>query len=464
MIVNMKGIHPNTRDDTVTDYLSKYGKMVSGRVIYGAYASGPLKGLRNGDRSFKVEIKPGENIGTYHIMDGQKVTVRYAGQQQTCARCHKTPQHCMGKGVARNCQAAGGPKVELCDYILELWNRIGYNPGDCDRGDLSGGDGDDLDTEPAVQQQTGGTFTPAKTTTDPTSFSGVRIKSFPEDTHHDEIRKFLVASGLAEQKKESMQIKPNGTVTIMNLSSEECLTLIGVIHHKIHFGFRMFCNGIIPLTPEKLDAGGSAAQATRPPLGAADQTPSPQTSAAAQATSISPSTNAQTTSPPPSAAAEATSPPPGTAAQTTCPPPSATAQAISPPQSTAAQTASPPPSAAAHTGSTAAQATSAAASTVAPATNLAFHPTTSIYSTMVSPSTSLNQSQLDIGAASVITELDGNLLGNEDLLRRYSLSLRDAPCGSIAGDILHQPNLKHRQSQLLNDIRRCLTLNLRKNL
>ena len=166
----------------------------------------------------------------------------------------------------------------------------------------------------------------------------------------------------------------------------------------------MFCNGIIPLTPEKPDADGSAAQATRPPPGAADQTTSPPPSAATQATS-----------PPPSAPAQATCPPASTAAQTTCPTPSTN-----------------------HAGSTAAQTTGAAAAAV---------------STMVSPSTSLNQSQLDFGAASVITELDGNLLGSEDLLRRYSLSLRDAPFDSIAGDILHQPHLKHRQSRLLSDIR-----------
>ena len=45
IIVNMKGIHPNTRDDTVTDYLGKYGKIVSSKVIYGAYPGGPLKGV-----------------------------------------------------------------------------------------------------------------------------------------------------------------------------------------------------------------------------------------------------------------------------------------------------------------------------------------------------------------------------------------------------------------------------------
>ena len=72
VIVNLKGIHPNTRDDTVMDYLGKFGKLVSGKVVYGVFGEGPLKGLRNGDRAYKVEIKPSVNIGTYHVLDGRE--------------------------------------------------------------------------------------------------------------------------------------------------------------------------------------------------------------------------------------------------------------------------------------------------------------------------------------------------------------------------------------------------------
>ena len=85
--VTIKGLHPNTRDDGVLDYLGKFGKVVTTRVIYGTFGDGPLQGLKNGDRSYKLEVKPTVNIGTYHAIDGQKVTLRYSGQQQTCARC-----------------------------------------------------------------------------------------------------------------------------------------------------------------------------------------------------------------------------------------------------------------------------------------------------------------------------------------------------------------------------------------
>ena len=84
-VVTIKGLHPNTRDDGVLVYLNKFAKSVTNKVVHGVYAEGPLKGLKNGDRSYKLEIKPSDNIGTYHVIDGQKVTLRYAGQQQTCA-------------------------------------------------------------------------------------------------------------------------------------------------------------------------------------------------------------------------------------------------------------------------------------------------------------------------------------------------------------------------------------------
>ena len=57
-VVTIKGLHPNTRDDGVLIYLNKFAKSVTNRVIHGVYAEGPLKGLKNGDRSYKLEINP----------------------------------------------------------------------------------------------------------------------------------------------------------------------------------------------------------------------------------------------------------------------------------------------------------------------------------------------------------------------------------------------------------------------
>ena len=115
------------------------------------------------------------------------MTVRYNGQHQTCARCHGTAQHCPGKGIAKNCQAAGGLKVELPDYLLKLWKEIGYTPGESDLKETL----DDINEAGAeVDQQDGGQFTRVKSASDPSLFSGVNIKTLPRDTDHGQIVEF----------------------------------------------------------------------------------------------------------------------------------------------------------------------------------------------------------------------------------------------------------------------------------
>ena len=254
-VVTIKGLHPNTRDDGVLAYLNKFAKSITNKVIHGVYVDGPLKGLKNGDRSYKLEIKPNDNIGTYHVIDGQKVTLRYPGQQQTCARCHETARTCKGGGMARRCEAAGGVKVELSDYIIQLWNKIGYVPGDVGLAAVYDDHGEE---EQAVTEQEGWKFTPVKQAPLPGSFGGVSIRQFPRETDSGEIMEFLVRSGLPEQLKENVVVKQNGTVIISNLENTVCLVLIENIHAKKSFGRKLYCDGIIPLTPEKLDTQGNS--------------------------------------------------------------------------------------------------------------------------------------------------------------------------------------------------------------
>ena len=75
VVVTVRGLHPNTTDQGVIEYLNKFGRVVTTKVVYAVYAEGPLKGLRNGDRSFKIELKADSNIGSYHVIDGNKVTI-----------------------------------------------------------------------------------------------------------------------------------------------------------------------------------------------------------------------------------------------------------------------------------------------------------------------------------------------------------------------------------------------------
>ena len=138
-----------------------------------------------------------------------------------------------------------GPRMDFTQYIYDLWERIGYSPSN-------------VELDPVIDEdhatQTGGLFTPAKRTGDDSDkFTGVSIKTFPKDTDHGDIIEFLVKSGVPESHKDKIDIKQNGAVMIKDLSSSECEVLISVIHTKTHFGRRMFCNGIIPRTPDKAD-------------------------------------------------------------------------------------------------------------------------------------------------------------------------------------------------------------------
>ena len=77
VVVNVKGVHPNTREEVVLEYLAKFGKVVTNKVIYSVYTEGPFKGMINGDRNYKVDIKPGTLLGSYYVLDGHKVNMRY---------------------------------------------------------------------------------------------------------------------------------------------------------------------------------------------------------------------------------------------------------------------------------------------------------------------------------------------------------------------------------------------------
>ena len=252
IVITIKGLHPNTMDEGVIEYLSKYGRIVTTKVIYGIYGEGPLKGIKNGDRSYKVELQPNVNIGTYHLLDGNKVTIRYPGQQSTCARCHEVARNCRGGGMAKRCEAAGGLKVDFSQHILKLWKSIGYSPEVLEIAAAydDHGEGEEV---PQLHQQVGGSFTPAKVVSDPDKFTGVIIKQFPKETDDGDIMEFLTRSGLPSTSKDNVLIRSNGIVSIKDISNHICKVLIGNIHNKRAFNRNLFCNGIIPLTPAKPD-------------------------------------------------------------------------------------------------------------------------------------------------------------------------------------------------------------------
>ena len=246
VVVTVRNIHPNTKDEVVIGYLNKFGKISNNKVVYGLYTEGPLKGFRNGNRSFKMELNPGSSLGTYHVIDGQKVLIKYPGQLQTCARCHQSARTCKGRGIAKRCEEEQGEKVDFVEYILALWKKIGYSP-----------DLEELDQvkenerEASYQQQEGGAFTPAKVTSSPNLFSGVSVKGFPKDGDQSQMLETLLASGLPIHSIDDVSFKSNGTIIIKELTTDICKQMIDNLHGQIFMGKKVFCNGLVALTPNK---------------------------------------------------------------------------------------------------------------------------------------------------------------------------------------------------------------------
>ena len=273
VVINVKGIHPNTKDSVVLDYLEKFGKIVTTKVVHGVFTDGPLKNMKNGDRAYKVEIKAGENVGSYHVVDGHKVSLKYAGQQPTCGRCHEVPKKCKGRGIAKKCEAEGGFRVEFSEYIHNLWKRIGYSPPNENL--------DTIEVEEAEQVKEVTQFTPVKEPEGAKEkYAGVSIRQFPKETDHGEIVDFICEAGLPVEKRDEIIIKNNGAVTIKNLDNEISRALIEVIHGKVNFGKKLYCNGFVPLTPQKKpdDQAASTRHGSQPPTSAQPATPTDSTS------------------------------------------------------------------------------------------------------------------------------------------------------------------------------------------
>ena len=218
VVLLVKGLHPQTSDALVIKYLRCMGKVDKTKVILDTFSDGPLKGIQNGDRRYTVDFNQNINVGALHIIDGQKVTFSFPGQKRSCYRCLQVSLECPGKGVAKECEAAGGQRQLLANHMKDFWSKIGFV---CDT--LPSMD-DSNESDLIIDQQVVGQFTPQKEIISDSSsskFTGVIVKWFPKRADHGHIFEFLVNLGLPDTH-EDVKIKENGQVIIENLSPKLC--------------------------------------------------------------------------------------------------------------------------------------------------------------------------------------------------------------------------------------------------
>ena len=204
-------------------YLDAHGKVCrSEAVVHHVYQSGPLKGLKDGTRSYMVNVtKP---LGSYHIIDDTKVSIRYRGQYRTCAKCHKTAGECPGNSLAKDCTAT---RVLLSDAMRAHWEEIGFIP-DKSVGYDSTEEEDDILVQvgkvtPIVEKDLG---------TLDGEYCGIKVVGVQNDENLPDLYTTLLELGLPSEKTTDDLSQIGRTVQIKDLNSDICKNIVKNAHDK----------------------------------------------------------------------------------------------------------------------------------------------------------------------------------------------------------------------------------------
>ena len=247
-LIKISGLHPNTKDQAVIKYLAAHGKVnTNERVIHhtfpGEQGSSLLAGKLNGERSYFVELNT--QMGSYHIIDGEKVSIKYSGQEWSCARCHKFKRDCPGSAVARNCTA---DRILLSEHMKQHWEKIGYKP---ETDALN-----EVDAEEEVQVQVGRleqNLVEVPKSTLASKYKSVIIRGFKADTPKEDILEVLKQQGLPNTC-DSNSISRNegsGSLTIDNLEPEDCLVIMENLHRKRFLKRNIYVTLVVSNSPSK---------------------------------------------------------------------------------------------------------------------------------------------------------------------------------------------------------------------
>ena len=184
-------------------------------------------------------------MGSYHIIDGEKVSVRYSGQEWTCARCRQYKRDCPGAAVARECTA---DRVMLSSHMKEHWEKKGYQP---DTGALNGV-GEDLELEVQVGRNDRET-NPVPESLLSSKYNSVIVKGFRTDTPIENIMEILSEYGLPESYEKESLIKNEitGSITIENIKPEECLSLSSRMYKKKFLRRQIVVTSVVANSPGK---------------------------------------------------------------------------------------------------------------------------------------------------------------------------------------------------------------------
>ena len=273
--VTISGLNINTPDSFIFTYVAFFGKMHSHKVIYDREREGPLAGIKNGDRRVMVDFTGAKGMGTYHLMDGEAVTVNYSGQRRTCGRCHQDSRSCPGGGWARRCEEMATPRIDLKDHMKQLWDEVGFKP---DSFELAEGNGEIIEEDIEKEAKS---FTPPPRAKPSQAakerFTGVQVRNLPLQVDMGEVMEFLEENGLPKGMKDNVKFfkkKRNSGVDIESLSTEVINKMIENLDKKVSIWDQklLHCVGATTLSPIKqptpLSPRPAALKSPIPPQGA----------------------------------------------------------------------------------------------------------------------------------------------------------------------------------------------------
>ena len=129
--------------------------------------------------------------------------------------------------MAKKCETAGSPKVQFSDFMLEIWQNIGYAPEEVELASLYDDHGEVSD-----MPQGEVTFSPPRFKSNPDKFRGVMIRRLPKECDTGMFIEFMLKCGLPQDMTDQVDIKENGKVYIQNIENTLCQTLIKNIHQE----------------------------------------------------------------------------------------------------------------------------------------------------------------------------------------------------------------------------------------
>ena len=245
--MTISGLHPNTTDQAVIRYLSAHGTVNStAKVIHHVYPGEPgssvLAGKLNGTRSYTVNLKI--PMASYHIIDGEKVSVRYGGQEWTCARCHQYKRYCPGAAIARDCTAE---RKLLSTFMTEHWEKIGYQP------DSEASEDVDEDPDIIIGNIEKETVVQEGISKHASKYNAIVVRGFKAKTRWEEIKDILHQHGLPStfDDNNSRMNDKNGTISLEGLEPLTCLNLTSNMNGKKFLDRVIYVSAVVSASPQK---------------------------------------------------------------------------------------------------------------------------------------------------------------------------------------------------------------------